>query len=137
VGPFKVLKRVGKVAYELDLPLQYARLHPVFHVGLLKAYREDPARPHRAPAPKLLQEGEYTPGTRFEVERIVSHEMRPELDESGEPTKRKPKLWYEIKWVGYDEPTWEPADGAKCTPELLESYWADKGGVPKPKRRRR
>jgi hypothetical protein len=135
IGPFKVLKRVGKVAYELDLPLPYAKLHPVYHVGLLKAYNEDPARPDRAPQPKLLQEGEFAPGTRFEVERIVSHEYRPVAGPSGSSTKRT-VLWYEIKWVGYEKTTWEPASGAKCTPSILQDYWADKGGVPESKRKR-
>ncbi|WMV09675.1 hypothetical protein MTR67_003060 [Solanum verrucosum] len=29
VGPYKILKRVGKVAYELDLPNELASVHPI------------------------------------------------------------------------------------------------------------
>ena len=34
-GPFKILKRVGKVAYKLDLP-STSKVHPIFHVIRLR-----------------------------------------------------------------------------------------------------
>lgn len=40
-GPFRILKRIGAVAYELELPPS-ARIHPVFHVSLLKEFLGHP-----------------------------------------------------------------------------------------------
>ena len=40
-GPFRIVCRIGVVAYELELPPS-ARIHPVFHVSLLKACHGDP-----------------------------------------------------------------------------------------------
>ena len=60
-GPFRVLKRVGNVAYKLELP-ENSKVHPIFHVsclckwlhdgdnvvdmGVLVDYIEPPVEPH-------------------------------------------------------------------------------------------
>ncbi|WMV30400.1 hypothetical protein MTR67_023785 [Solanum verrucosum] len=36
VGPYQILRRIGKVAYELYLPNDLASVHPVFQVSWLK-----------------------------------------------------------------------------------------------------
>ena len=49
VGPFTVAARVGPVAYRLDLSSsRLTHLHPVFHVSLLRPYRDN-GRGIRAP----------------------------------------------------------------------------------------
>ncbi|XP_070019344.1 uncharacterized protein [Nicotiana sylvestris] len=42
IGPFAVLRRIGKVAYELALPPSLSSVHPVLHVFMLRKYIGDP-----------------------------------------------------------------------------------------------
>ncbi|GKA51830.1 hypothetical protein Tco_0745026 [Tanacetum coccineum] len=43
VRPFKVLAKVGKVAYRLELPQEFSRVHHTFHVSnLKKCYADEP-----------------------------------------------------------------------------------------------
>nr|GEZ13109.1 hypothetical protein [Tanacetum cinerariifolium] len=43
VGPFKVLEKVGFVAYKLELPQELSRVHNTFHVSnLKKCYTDEP-----------------------------------------------------------------------------------------------
>ena len=42
IGPFKVLERVGAVAYRLALPPSLSSVHEVFHVSMLQKYTPDP-----------------------------------------------------------------------------------------------
>ena len=43
IGPFKILKRIGLVAYRLELPPELNRIHNIFHVSMLKKYVSDPS----------------------------------------------------------------------------------------------
>jgi hypothetical protein len=42
IGPFKILKKRGEVAYQLELPPQLSDVHDVFHVSQLKKYPRVP-----------------------------------------------------------------------------------------------
>lgn len=41
IGPFKILERLGEVAYKLVLPPDFSGVHPVFYVSMLKRYVSD------------------------------------------------------------------------------------------------
>ena len=73
LGPFKVIKQCGPVAYELELPASMSRLHPVFHVCLLqKNVPLQGGRRKRSPPPVVLDSGELE----WEVEAIYCTTVR-------------------------------------------------------------
>ena len=41
VGPYEIIQRVGKVAYEFKLPCDFGSAHLVFHVSMLKKSMDD------------------------------------------------------------------------------------------------
>ena len=68
-GPFKIIKEISPVAFQLELPLSW-KIHDVFHASLLLPYSQTTAhRPNfsRPPLDLIGDEAEY------EVEQIRNH----------------------------------------------------------------
>ena len=42
IGPSRISKKVGNIAYELELPQELAMVHPVFHISMLNKCLGDP-----------------------------------------------------------------------------------------------
>ncbi|WMV30262.1 hypothetical protein MTR67_023647 [Solanum verrucosum] len=43
IGPYRVSKRIGNVAFELELPQELAAVHSLFHISMLKNCMGDPS----------------------------------------------------------------------------------------------
>ncbi len=110
IGPFKVLEKIGKVAYKLELP-HVLKIHDVFHVSVLSKYHTDGRLQPPPPPIEADEDGEV-----FAVEQVLKHKDV----KRGKGTKR----YYLIKWLGYppEYNQWEPQ--AHLTERTIESYWA-------------
>jgi len=60
-GPFPIIQHIGKVAYKLQLP-STARIHPVFHISVLKKCEGTPAQANVPTPLSLMKKGvDYIP----------------------------------------------------------------------------
>lgn len=108
-GPLRILERIGKVAYRLELPANLP-IHPVFHVSLLKPSKESEliGCKLRETFEPLEVEGQ----TEYEIERI--------LKERNQRGRRQ----FLIKWKGYplDEASWEYEEHLPNAKGIIRNY---------------
>uniref|UniRef100_A0A1U7VP16 Uncharacterized protein LOC104220466 n=1 Tax=Nicotiana sylvestris TaxID=4096 RepID=A0A1U7VP16_NICSY len=43
VRPYRIIQRIGQVAYKLEMSLEMSQVHPIFHVSMLKKVVGDPS----------------------------------------------------------------------------------------------
>jgi hypothetical protein len=86
-GPFKILERVGRLAYRLELPLHW-RIHPVISIAHLEPAKEDPFDRPVPNHPDAVFSDEW------EIERIVNKRIR--RTKGG-----KHATEYLVRWTGY------------------------------------
>ena len=96
------------MTYQLQLLTSW-RIHNVFHVTLLKPYRETETygRNFPEPPPELL-EGEEV----YEIESILNHRRRGR------------GYQYYVKWAGYpiSDASWEPEHVFSDDGDILKQY---------------
>jgi len=114
IGPYPVKRVISSTAYELDLP-NSMRMHPVFHIHLLRPYIDSTAAfpervpYHARPAP-AVQGTEAEP--EWEVESVLDKRTR------GRNTS------YLVKWKGYpmEEASWEPERHLAHSREAINNF---------------
>ena len=97
-GPYKLLEKIGTQAYRLRLPDTW-RIHPVFHVSLLKQWR--PSLVQQVPGEVELDDSDQP--QYFDVEKILRWRWTSRT--------RQRRREFLVLWQGYpvEEAEWIPA----------------------------
>ena len=109
IGPFKILKRMGTVAYRLALLPSMSGVHEVFHVSILRKYTLDPAH--------VVDWGH------IEIDTDGTFEEGPVciVDSRDRVLRRKTVRLVRVLWrhYGVEESTWEREDTMRATYPFL------------------
>lgn len=108
LGPFTITQVINDVAYRLDLPATM-KIHPVFHVSLLKPYSAD---------------GTVQPPPTVEVDNVEEYEVESILQHRFKKSGNRPREEFLVKWKGYgfEHCTWEPLENLTNCPDILAEF---------------
>ena len=111
IRPYEIVRKVGDVAYRLELPPELANIHVTFHVSMLRKYIADPSHVLRK-QPVQLREN-------------LTYEEQPVeiLDRREQVLRRKIIPLVKFLWRnhGIEEETWEHEHQMRTQyPQLFE-----------------
>jgi len=103
IGPYKIIEKIGAVAYRVELPPEMSDIHNVFHVSQLK-------RCLRVPE-------EQAPIEAIDLQPDLQYQERPIkiLDIATRQTRRTTVRFCRVQWSNHTEAeaTWEREDDLK------------------------
>ena len=108
-GPYKITKVVSPTAVRLDLPSSIRAFH-TFHVNLVQPAFLDPVPGQALPNPPPVV---VDNDNEWEVEAVVDSRL---------VGKKKLRIQYSVKWVGYPDTTWEPPEVLNHCMECIEVF---------------
>ena len=127
VGPFKILERIGKQAYRLDIPPHW-KVHPVFSIAQLEP--APGSDPYRRPVPdhpdSVFVEGDTPEFKSYVVERLLNKRSR----QAGRGGKGH-IVEYLVRWLGYGPAydTWYNVKDLENCMDLVQEYEEDLNGI--------
>ena len=104
---FKVKWVINSYAYELNLSRVY-EVHSVFYVNLMNSVVTDPLKGHWQEPSSLI---------------LINREKKWLMKEILDAWKIRRSLNYLIKWVEFNNSTWQPAADITHSSELLQEFY--------------
>ena len=97
IGLFRIIERIGPIAYRLELPSELSCIHNVFHVSILRKYVSDPSHVLEAPPIELNED------LSFEVQTVGI------IDQKIKELRNKVIPMVKVLWRSdtIEEMTWE------------------------------
>jgi hypothetical protein len=98
IGPFEIIKQIGKVNYELALPDNMKARYPIFHISLLEKAHVDENTGETIMDEIIVEDQEEE----YEIESVNAVRQNPDTQE----------IEYLVKWKNYSdlENSWEPVE---------------------------
>ena len=123
IGPYRVVERMGEVAYKLELPEGLSGVHDVFHVSQLKKCHAEMAE---------IPLRDTVPLEAIQLESDLTYEEKPVkiLEYASRVTRSKVIKFCKVQWSHHteDEAIWErEKDLLKDHPHLFSSQPESRG----------